>query len=154
MRNNFGDLQLHQLDARVRAARMIAKTPPPRNGWIRAVRQALGMTQPQLAARLQLTRQSLNDLEKAEAAGKITIESLRRVAAALECNLTYALVPDEGSISATRTRRAEAIADRELKSVAHSMNLEDQGVPARELDRQRQRLVDELLRGSARKLWR
>jgi predicted DNA-binding mobile mystery protein A len=133
---------------------MIAHAPPPRNGWIRAVRQALGMSQPQLAARLKLKRQSLNDLEKAEAAGKITLESLRRVARALECTLTYALVPTKGSIARTRESRAEELADRELERVAHSMTLEAQGLPQLEIRRQRKRVAGEFLRGSSRTLWR
>jgi predicted DNA-binding mobile mystery protein A len=133
---------------------MIAHAPPPRNGWIRAVRQALGMSQPQLAARLKLKRQSLNDLEKAEAAGKITLESLRRVARALECTLTYALVPTKGSIARTRESRAEESADRELERVAHSMTLEAQGLPQLEIRRQRKRVAGEFLRGSSRTLWR
>jgi predicted DNA-binding mobile mystery protein A len=154
MPKTYTDLQLRQLDERLRSLRGLANTPRPRNGWIRAVRQALGMTQPQLAARLGLTRQTLDDLEKAEAAGKITLESLGRVAKALGCHLTYAIVPDAGSLAATCVKRAEEVADRQLKAVSHSMNLEAQGVAEKELAQQRKHLVDELLRGSGRKLWR
>lgn len=154
MTKTYTDLQLRQLDERLRPLRAFANTSRPRSGWIRAVRQALGMTQPQLAARLGLTRQSLNDLERAEAGGRITLESLERVAKALGCRLSYAIVPATGSLAATRTQRAGEIADRQLKAVSHSMKLEGQGVTAKELARQRRRLVDELLRGSGRKLWR
>ncbi len=154
MTKTYTDLQLRQLDERLRPLRPFANTSRPRNGWIRAVRQALGMTQPQLAARIGLTRQSLNDLEKAEAGGRITLESLERVAKALGCRLSYAIVPAAGSLAATRARRAEEIADRQLKAVSHSMKLEAQGVTGKEIARQRRRLVDELLRGSGRKLWR
>lgn len=154
MTKTYTDLQLRQLDERLRPLRAFANTVRPRSGWIRAVRQALGMTQPQLAARLGLTRQSLNDLERAEAGGRITLESLERVAKALGCRLSYAIVPAAGSLAATRAQRAEEIADRQLKAVSHSMKLEAQGVTRKELARQRGRLVDELLRGSGRKLWR
>lgn len=154
MTKTYTDLQLRQLDERLRALRTFANTSRPRGGWIRAVRQALGMTQPQLAARLGLTRQSLNDLEKAEAGGRITLESLERLAQALGCRLTYAIVPAAGSLAATRAQRAEAIADQQLKAISHSMKLEAQGVTEKEIARQRGRLVDELLRGSSRKLWR
>ena len=53
-----------------------------------------------------------------------------------------------------RTRRAEAIADAMLKPTTHSMELEDQGVSKRTRQRQRKELIDTLLTGSARKLWR
>lgn len=154
MVKTYTDLQLQQLDERMRPLRAHGKIARPPSGWLRAVRQALGMTQPQLATRLGITRQALNGLEKAEAAGKITLESLDRVARALGCRLSYAIVPDAGSLAATRARRAEEIADRNLEAVSHSMKLEAQGVPEKALVRQRRRLVDELLRGSGRKLWR
>jgi len=70
------------------------------------------------------------------------------------CRLVYALTPETGSLDDLRTRRAEAIADAILKPTTHSMKLEDQGVSKRTRQRQRKELVDTLLAGSARKLWR
>jgi len=154
MTKTYTDLQLRQLDERVRPLRAFANTSRPRSGWIRAVRRALGMTQPQLAARLGLTRQSLNGLEQAEAGGRITLESLERVAKALGCRLSYAIVPAAGSLAAIRAQRAEEIAERQLKAVSHSMKLEAQGVTKKEIARQRRHFVAELLRGSGRELWR
>lgn len=127
---------------------------PPRGGWVRAVREALGMTQSQLAARLRIARQSLQDLERAEANRRITLNSLDRLAKAMDCRVVYALVPGKGSLDDVRTRRAQALADAMLKPTEHSMKLEAQGVSARESKRQRQILADALLRGSPRKLWR
>ena len=127
---------------------------PPGGGWVRAIREALGMTQAQLAARLRITRQSLQDMERAEANRRITLDSLDRLAKAMDCRLVYALVPEKGSLEDVRARRAQEVADELLKSTEHSMKLESQGVPARESKRQRKLLVDSLLRGSPRKLWR
>jgi len=127
---------------------------PPGGGWVRAIREALGMTQAQLAARLGISRQSLQDLERAEANRRITLDSLDRLAKAMDCRVVYALVPEKGSIDDVRTRRAQSLADAMLKSSEHSMQLEAQGVPARESKRQRKLLADTLLRGSPRKLWR
>jgi len=127
---------------------------PPGGGWVRAIREALGMTQAQLAARLAISRQSLQGLERAEADRRITLDSLNRLAKAMECRLVYALVPDKGSIEDLRARRAQVVADALLKSAEHSMKLEAQGVSARQSKRQRKLLVDSLLRGSPRKLWR
>ena len=112
------------------------------------------MTQKQVAARLKISRQSVQDLERAEAERRVTLESLDRLAAAMGCRMVYAMVPEVGSLDDIRKRRAQALADAMLKPAAHSMALESQGVHAREHDRQRELLVDELLSGSARKLWR
>lgn len=121
---------------------------------MRAIREALGMTQAQLAARLGIARQSLQGLERAEADRRITLNSLDRLAKAMDCRLVYALVPDKGSLDDVRARRVQKVADELLKSTEHSMKLEAQGVSARESKRQRKLLVDSLLRGSPRKLWR
>lgn len=128
--------------------------PIPRGGWVRAIREALGMTQVQLAARLGIARQSLDDLERAEASGKITLESLRKLADALDCKVVYAVVPNAGSLEAQRRRRALALADALRKSPEHSMKLEAQGISEREAERHRKMLAEALLRGSPRKLWR
>ena len=129
-------------------------SPPPRGGWVRAIREALGMTQAQLAARLGIARQSLQDLERAEANRRITLDSLDKLASAMDCRLVYALVPVAGSFDDVRTRRAQQLADDMLKTTEHSMKLEAQGVLAREGKRQRKLLIDSLLRGSPHKLWR
>jgi predicted DNA-binding mobile mystery protein A len=129
-------------------------SPSPRGGWVRAIREALGMTQAQLAAQLGIARQSLQDLESAEANRRITLDSLDKLAKAMDCRLVYALVPAAGSLDDVRTRRAQQLADVMLKTTEHSMALESQGVPAREGKRQRKLLVESLLRGSPHKLWR
>ena len=112
------------------------------------------MTQAQLADRLHISRQSVQDFEIAEADQRITLESLDRVARAMGCRLAYALVPENGSLDDIRSRRAETIADRLIKSAGHSMTLEAQGVSERERKRQRKLLVESLLLDSPRKLWR
>jgi predicted DNA-binding mobile mystery protein A len=76
---------------------------------------------------LKITPQSVADIEKSEAAGSIQLKTLSRVAEALDCTLVYALVPKtslEGAVQA----RARRIALKDLKRVAHTMKLEDQGV--------------------------
>lgn len=65
----------------------------PRNGWIDAIREALGMTKTQLARRMGIARPSLNRLEANEMSGAITITSLRNASEALGCELRYVLVP-------------------------------------------------------------
>lgn len=131
-----------------------SRSSPPGGGWVRAIREALGMTQAQLAARVGVSRQSLQGLERAEANRRITLDSLDRLAKAMDCRVVYALVPEKGALDDVRTRRAQVLADALLKSSEHSMKLEAQGVSARESKRQRELLVDALLRGSSRKLWR
>jgi predicted DNA-binding mobile mystery protein A len=154
MVNRKSNLKRHQLDDALRVYPTAKSATPPRSGWIRSIREALGMTQSQLGAKLGISRQSVQDFEKAEVDRRITLDSLDRLARAMGCRLVYALMPETGSLDDLRTRRAEAIADAMLKPTTHSMKLEHQGVSKRTRQRQRKELVDTLLTGSARKLWR
>lgn len=124
----------------------------PRAGWVRAIREALGMSQAQLAGRMGISRQSVQDLEKSEAERRITLDSLDRAARAMGCRVVYSLVPESGSLDELLERRANQVADALLRPADHSMKLEAQGVG--EMERQRRLLVDELLRGNPGKLWR
>lgn len=143
-----------QLTDKLRLFPPASESTAPAGGWVRAIREALGMGQGQLAARMKVSRQTVQDLERAEAERRITLDSLDRLAHAMGCRVVYSLVPESGSLDDIRERRARAVADSMLYPAAHSMTLEAQGLSAREGDRQRELLVDELLRGSARKLWR
>ena len=69
--------------------------PRPACGWIRKIRDALGMSTMELAARLGVTRARVSQLEQAEVRGSIPLSSLERAAAALNCRVCYALVPAE-----------------------------------------------------------
>src|SRR5262249_47192710 len=124
---------------------------PPR-GWIRAIREALGMTTGQLARRLGVHQPRGIELEHGESTGNITVKSLERAAQALGCRLVYLLVPDE-PLAETVRKRAFTVAERQLTSVEQTMRLEAQGVnDTAQRQKARQRLVEKLLQRPAR-LW-
>jgi len=148
----FKNMQVKHIDERLALWRKVADSVPPQGGWIRTIRESLGMTQSQLAARLKITQQALNDLEKSEAEGKITLDSLRRLASALGCRFVYAAVPEQ-PLGEIRRQRAHDVAKKQLGRVSRSMKLEAQGTSERETKRQIEELTEELLQGSARKLW-
>lgn len=152
MARDYSQLKLKQVEELLQPLRPLAHAQPPRGGWVRAVREALGMTAAQLAARVRVTRQSVRDLEHSEATGKITLESLNKLAAALGCRVVYALVPEK-PLDEMQRERARRIADSLVKPVAHSMRLEAQSVSEREEKRQRDEIVRKLLEGDPRKLW-
>lgn|ERR1019366_2180738 len=124
---------------------------PPR-GWIKAIREALGMTTAQLAERIHLSQPRVSQLEKAEIEDSVTLKSLRQAAEGLDCTLVYALVPNRPLDEMLR-QRAQKIADEQLARTHHTMKLENQALGSRELKAERERLIDELLRGDPRRLW-
>lgn len=116
-----------RLDERLALLKPENRLTPPPKGWIRAIRDALGMTGPQFAARLKITPQSVGDIEKSEATGTIQLKTLHRAAEALDCTLVYALVPKTSLEGAVKSR-ARRIALKDLQRVAHTMKLENQAV--------------------------
>lgn len=145
-------LRARQLEARAEPIRTLAETPPPRGGWLRTVRQTLGMSTSQVAARLGISRQGVADQERREVEGTITLAALRRAAEASECDLYYAIVPRRPTEEILR-ERARRIAAEQIGRVAHSMRLEEQDVPGHELQRQVEDLADQILREMPRSLW-
>jgi len=98
----------------------------PQHGWLRAIREALGMSVAQVAQRMDITRGRILEFEKAEADDRITLGSLRRVAEAMDCQLVYAIVPKSGTITELAEQRAREEASKRVLSVEHSMALENQ----------------------------
>lgn len=128
-----------RLDERLSVLRSSELAPPPK-GWIKAIREALGMTGQQFAARMGIKPPSVIDLEKSEALGTIQLKTLNRAADALGCKLVYALVP-KTSLQEAVEARARKIAMRALRRVAHTMKLEDQAVAESDLERQIQNYI-------------
>jgi predicted DNA-binding mobile mystery protein A len=126
-----------RLDERLQPLKPGDRLRPPPKGWVRAIRDALGMTGVQFARRLGIKPQSVDALEQSEASGTIQLKTLRRAAEALDCTLVYALVPND-SLESTVRARARKIALRALGRVAHTMKLEAQetsgGTPDARID--------------------
>jgi len=152
MTDRLSKLKRRQLDESAR--RFPRGATSPRSGWVRAMREALGMSQAQLASRAGVSRATVQKLELAEGRRRITLDSLDRLAAALGCQVAIALVPHGGSLEGLREQAANAKAEALLKSAVHSMNLEDQIVSPENQQGVKQDLVESLLSGSPRKLWR
>lgn len=143
---------IRHLDKRFAALRPLAKSPRPPKGWLRAIRDALGMTTAQFGKRLGVSQPRIIELEQSEASGGVTLNTLQRAAEALGCRFVYALIP-ERPLTDVVQERAEAVAARQLGAVAQSMRLEDQEVKSKEMAKElHRRQVEQLLRRPAR-LW-
>lgn len=126
MRSEFKYLRLKQLDRSLEGFRAARAVPRPQKGWIRAIREAIGVSAGELGRILGSSRQLPLQFEKAEADFSITLKSLRNVANALDCDLVYALVPRAGSFTELVENRVRGEARKSVVSVEHSMALEDQ----------------------------
>jgi predicted DNA-binding mobile mystery protein A len=146
-------LKIEQLEEMLRPARKLQELQRPRLGWVRAIREALGMSSPQLARRVGIkAAQSVEDMQKDEVSGVIKLQTLRKLAKALDCELVYALVPRK-SLEEIRRDQATSVAKRLIKRVSHSMSLEDQSISREAEQRQLERRIEKLLAGSPKALW-
>jgi predicted DNA-binding mobile mystery protein A len=100
---------------------------PPRDGWIRAVRRALGMSGRQLGERLGVSGAAISQMEASERAGTVSLGKLTAVADALDCDLVYALVPRR-SLDAAVEERARQKAAASVAATSWHMALEAQAV--------------------------
>lgn len=152
MPKDFGKLRTRQLDHTFERLAPLRSVDRPRKGWLKVIREALGMTGEQVAERLEVTKSMVSKYERAELDETITLATLRRVASALDAELMYAVLPRK-SIEELRRERALTAARRRVQSVHQSMALEDQAVSAEERERQIAELADELLIERSRTIW-
>jgi predicted DNA-binding mobile mystery protein A len=141
-----------QLDKRLSLLQNTELLARPPRGWLKAIREALGMTTAQLGKRLGVVQSRAVAIEQAEAKGTITLNSLEKAAHALDCRLVYALVP-RNPLNDLVTERAKSLAKQRLDSTRHSMALEAQSVDAADEQEQLKRMVQRLLDKAGSELW-
>lgn len=124
----------------------------PARGWVKAIREALGMTSAQLAKRMGVSQPRVIALEQAEARNAVTIESLERAARALDCRLVYALVPRQ-SLETIVEERALPLAKQRLAAARHTMALEAQSVEPADEREQLARLARQIIEKAGSELW-
>lgn len=146
------DLQFRQIDSALQPFSE-SRPPAPQRGWLRAIRNAIGMTTAQLARRLSTSQSAVTEFEQREVAGSITLATLRRIADAMHCDLVYAVVPRR-PLGEMIQARAEEVARKKLAPVAHSMRLEDQAVSNETMEQQVKQLAKELIERRRSELWK
>jgi predicted DNA-binding mobile mystery protein A len=151
---NAKELRLAQMDAVLQDAASHPLPPRPPAGWLRAIREALGMSSGVLAERLGVTASGARKLEQAEAVDAITLGTLRRVADALDCDLQYALVPRR-PLREMRWQQALHLAQQWQQRAGRTMALEAQPVasPSAAANERLEAMALEILHTSGTRLW-
>lgn len=153
MRATLEKIRRGQLDASLTSLSGGVLPVRPVDGWLRSVREALGMSLEVFGRRLGMSKQSARAMEVAERDESITIKRLRRAAAALGCEVHIVLVPVlplEDQVAAS----AYAAARSEVERVQHLMVLEDQALYDDQLDAMTQDIASEMIRTSDPRIWR
>ncbi|MDO8518613.1 MAG: mobile mystery protein A [Deltaproteobacteria bacterium] len=125
----------------------------PRKGWIKAIREALGMSSRQLAIDMGKANSEILGMEQREEKGTISLQTLEKAALALHCRLVYALVPEADSLETLVHFRATQAAEKIVSATANSMSLEDQKVTGEKTKTQIMDLAFELEHKLDPRIW-
>jgi len=143
---------LEQLDASLVRFAPLRDLQPPKKGWIRAIRDALGMSGRQLGRRMGVSKMWVGDMERLEASGATTLKTLRRAAEAMDCVLVYAIVPNT-TLKETLLKQARQKVRQDMVRAAHTMALEDQALTEDEAAKATEAAATSLLHKLPKTFW-
>lgn len=152
MKPEYKRLIREQLETTLNRLSCVKDVQRPAKGWLRALREALGMSGKQFARRLGVAPPRITALEKNELSGSVTIKTMQQAANALDCDFIYAIVPRENLTEIVR-KRALSLARKRLSRVSHSMLLEEQQLSDVEQQKAFDFEVQEIIREMPKELW-
>jgi predicted DNA-binding mobile mystery protein A len=146
-------LKQNQIDRYLAGFAPLKQFPTPKQGWVKYIRNALGMTSDQLAKRLNISRRRVVMIEQAEVQDSTTLKTLKEVATAMDCRMVYAFIPNT-SISQILEEQARKFVMKHLKEVSHHMDLEAQSVKDKQaIEAQIEDLIEQYLSKSLKTIW-
>ena len=125
----------------------------PPTGWIKAIRTAIGMSMQQLGNKLSVSKQGILDMERREKDGSITIRSLKEIGRALDMQLVYGFIPNDGSLNALIEKRATELATKIVLRTSNTMKLEDQGNTNQRIEKAIKERAEEIKNEMPKILW-
>lgn len=135
-----------------KAAQQLAGIQAPREGWISTMRKALGVSAPELARRMGVTKPAIYQAERKEREGGVTIQHMEKLAKALGGRFVYAIVPEDSIIDVLRAQ-ARRKAEKIVRRASAHMALEKQSLSSEQTNEEIERLTDELLRDPPSDFW-
>ncbi|MEN9457975.1 MAG: hypothetical protein RL135_549 [Bacteroidota bacterium] len=146
-------LQIQQLDHKMQALGDIKNVIPPSSGWVKAIRNAIGMSMLQLGNRMSITKQSIQDIERREKKGSITINALKEVANAMDMQLVYGFVPKDGSLAKLIDKKVTKLATEIVMRTNNTMQLEDQAISQKRIEKAILERANEIKNEMPKALW-
>jgi len=125
----------------------------PPIGWIKAIRNGIGMSMEQLGKKLSITKQGVMDIEKREKEGAITIKSMQEIAKAMDMKLVYGFVPNEGDLEQMIETRAIEMAKKIVERTSNTMKLEDQENSKERIEKAIKERAAEIINNTPKILW-
>lgn len=146
-------LQIQQLNGKMEVYSNLLSIAVPPNGWIKAIRTALGMSMQQLGNKLSITKQSIADIERREKDGSITLKALRETANTMDMQLLYGFVPKDGTLDNLIERKAKELAIQIVMRTSNTMKLEDQENSRMRIEKAIEERTTEIMNEMPKILW-
>ena len=151
MRND--KLQFQQLNEKMDQLNGMQHVIVPPIGWIKAIRNGIGMSMEQLGKKLSITKQGVMDIEKREMEGAITIKAMQEIAKAMDTKFVYGFVPNAGSLEQMIETRALEIAKTIVLRTSTTMKLEDQVNSKERIEKAIKERAKEIINKTPKILW-
>ena len=151
MRKN--KLQFQQLNEKMDQLNGMQHVIVPPIGWIKAIRNGIGMSMEQLGKKLSITKQGVMDIEKREKEGAITIKSMQEIGKAMDTQFVYGFVPKAGSLEQMIEYRALEIAKTIVERTSTTMKLEDQANSKERIEKAIKERATEIINKTPKILW-
>ncbi len=151
MRND--KLQFQQLNEKMDKLTVLQHLIMPPIGWIKAIRNGIGMSMEQLGKKLSITKQAVMDIEKREKEGAITIKSMQEIAKVIDMKFVYGFVPNAGSLEQMIETRSLEIATKIVQRTSTSMKLEDQVNSKERIEKAIKERAAEIINKTPKILW-
>lgn len=148
------ELKIKQVDNLLDETKPQRKVKRPKKGWIQLIRTTLGMSARALGERCGLSQSRISLIEKGEADGSLTLNTLEKVAEGLDCELVYFLVPKQSqTLQAIRERQAEKKAKFLNQYTEIHMSLEQQPTSKNFQNATQDKIKSDLLEKWPRDFW-
>ena len=151
---NYWDKKIvrEQLDKRLAFLRSFASSGMPQQGWIKTIREALGLSASQLGKRTGLGQPRISRLENAEKSGNLKLSSMQKIADGLNMKFVYGFVSERTLEQMVRSQ-AKKIALERIERLDNTMRLEKQQLSEEEQKKALDDMVDKILIDQPKDFW-
>ncbi|HBR14819.1 MAG TPA: mobile mystery protein A [Candidatus Omnitrophica bacterium] len=151
---NYWDAKVirEQLDRKLESLKDFATSGMPKQGWIRTIRDAVGLSARQLGEKAGIDQSRISRLENAEKDGSLKLSSLQKIAQGLNMRFVYGFVAEDSLEQMVRAQ-AKKIALKRLKQLNATMRLEKQGIPEEEQQKVLGDMVEKILIDQPKDFW-
>ena len=138
------ELKLKQVTELFERMRAMEIPNAPKEGWLKTIRTALWMSMDKAASRAGVNTSTWEKTEKREQKGTVTIETLQKMANAVNCDVRIVFVAHE-PLNQMLKKQALTKAEKEIQRLDETMSLEKQKTSSSFLQDMKDQLVQKYI---------